>query len=265
MEKRSMSKTFEQPIAAYGPAIGEPEIQAITRALTGGHLVGAGPISRRVEAQMTELFGVAHVLLTASCTAALEMAVMTLELGPGDEVILPSFTFVSTANCLVLRGVRPVFADICAEALNLDPADVEQRITPRTRAILPVHYADVSCDMDALQEIADQHGLAIIEDAAQGVDAKWRNRYLGTLGDIGCYSFHATKNLTCGEGGAFLTNNPALAHRAEIVREKGTNRSAFLRGEVDKYTWVAAGSSYILSDLLASLLESQLRRRESRF
>ena len=257
-----MPKTLERTIAAYGPAIGEPEILAITQALTGGHLVGAGPISRRVEAQMQELFGVAHVLLTASCSAALEMAVMALELGPGDEVILPSFTFVSTANCVVLRGATPVFADICPETLNLDPADVDRRITPRTRAILPIHYAGVSCDMDALQEIADQHGLAIIEDAAQGVDAKWRDRYLGSIGTIGCYSFHATKNITCGEGGAFLTNDPVLARRAEIIRETGTNRAAFLRGEIDKYTWVAAGSSYILSDLLAALLAAQLQRRE---
>lgn len=257
-----MSTLIERPIAAYGPTIGDPEIQAVVQALTSGHLVGAGPVSRRVEAQMAEMFGVAHVLLTASCTAALEMAVMALELGPGDEVILPSFTFVSSANCLVLRGVRPVFADICPQTLNLDPADVERRITPRTRAILPVHYAGVSCDMDALQALADRYGLAIIEDAAQGVDATWRGRYLGTLGTIGCYSFHATKNLTCGEGGAFLTNDPVLARRAEIIREKGTNRAAFLRGDIDKYTWVAAGSSYILSDLLAALLEVQLQRRE---
>lgn len=250
------------PITAYGPQIGIPEIRAVTEALTDGHLVGAGPICRRVEAQMAELFHVQHVLLTTSCTAALEMAAMVLELGPGDEVILPSFTFVSTANCVVLRGAKPVFADIRPDTLNLDPEDVARRVTPHTRAIIPVHYAGVACDMDALQAIADEHRLAIIEDAAQGVDAAWRGRYLGTIGDMGCYSFHATKNLTCGEGGAFLTNDPGLARRAEIIREKGTNRAAFLRGEIDKYTWVAAGSSYILSDLLAALLEIQLRRRE---
>lgn len=261
-ESLSQTISAHKTIAAYGPDIGIPEIQAINRALTSGQLVGAGPISRRVEGQMAEVFGVAHVLLTASCTAALEMAVMALELGPGDEVILPSFTFVSTANCLVLRGVRPVFADICPETLNLDPADVERRITPRTRAILLVHYAGIGCDMDAFQRLADKRNLALIEDAAQGVDAQWRGRYLGTMGSIGCYSFHATKNLTCGEGGAFLTNDATLAHRAEIIREKGTNRAAFLRGEIDKYTWVAPGSSYILSDLLAALLECQLQRRE---
>lgn len=257
-----MSELLEQTITAYGPEIGIPEIQAVTRALTNGQLVGAGPISRRVEGQMAEIFGVAHVLLTASCTAALEIAVMALDIGPGDEVILPSFTFVSTANCLVLRGATPVFADICPGTLNLDPVDVERRITSHTRAILPIHYAGVGCDMDALQEIAHRHQLAIIEDAAQGVDARWRDLYLGTIGTIGCYSFHATKNLTCGEGGAFLTNDSEIARRAEIIREKGTNRAAFLRGEIDKYTWVAPGSSYILSDLLASLLESQMARRQ---
>ena len=249
-------------ISAYGPLIGEPEVQAVTQALAENRLVGAGPISRRVEARMRDLFHVEHVLLTASCTAALEMAIMALDIGPGDEVIMPSFTFVSTANCVVLRGAKPVFADISPDTLNLDPESVASRVTARTRAILPVHYAGVACDMDALQAIALQHGLAIIEDAAQGVDAAWRGRYLGTIGTVGCYSFHATKNLTCGEGGAFLTNDAELAQRAEIIREKGTNRAAFLRGEIDKYTWVAVGSSYILSDLLAALLEVQLERRE---
>lgn len=204
-------------ISAYGPLIGEPEVQAVTQALAENRLVGAGPISRRVEARMRDLFHVEHVLLTASCTAALEMAIMALDIGPGDEVIMPSFTFVSTANCVVLRGAKPVFADISPDTLNLDPESVASRVTARTRAILPVHYAGVACDMDALQAIALQHGLAIIEDAAQGVDAAWRGRYLGTIGTVGCYSFHATKNLTCGEGGAFLTNDAELAQRAEII------------------------------------------------
>jgi len=188
------------------------------------------------------------------------MALLALKLGPGEEVIMPSFTFVSTANCVVLRGAKPVFAEVDPLTLSLDPVDVAQRITSRTRAIIPVHYAGVACDMAALLSLAAEHGLALIEDAAQGVDARWNGQFLGTVGTAGCYSFHATKNITCGEGGAFLTNDSVLAHRAEIVREKGTNRSAFLRGEVDKYTWVSAGSSYILADLLAALLEVQLSR-----
>ncbi|MEI2608563.1 MAG: dTDP-4-amino-4,6-dideoxygalactose transaminase [Chitinophagaceae bacterium] len=248
------------PILPYALSLTEAEHQAMLIALQSGHLVGAGPISRRVEQQIQELFGVRHALLTASCTAALEMAMLTLDIGPGDEVILPGFTFVSTANCVVLRGAQPVFADICADTLNLDPEDVARRITPRTRAIMPVHYAGVACDMTALQNLADTHGLALIEDAAQGVGATYQGNYLGTVSTLGCYSFHATKNIVCGEGGALLTNDTTLAHKAEIIREKGTNRSAFLRGEIDKYTWVAAGSSYILSDLLASLLETQLPR-----
>lgn len=250
------------PIRAYGPLIGDGELQAISTALRDEHLVGAGPIGRRVENRLQELFGAKHALLTASCTAALELAMLALDIGPGDEVIMPSFTFVSTANCVVLRGARPAFAEICEETLNLDPRDVERRVTGRTRAIIPIHYAGVACDMIALQRIADKHGLMIVEDAAHAIDAMYHERYLGTLGAVGCFSFHATKNITCGEGGALLTNDPALAHRAEIIREKGTNRAAYLRGEVDKYTWVAAGSSYILSDLLAALLEAQLERRE---
>jgi dTDP-4-amino-4,6-dideoxygalactose transaminase len=189
------------------------------------------------------------------------MAMLVLDLKPGDEVIMPSFTFVSAANAVVLRGGQPVYADIQADTLNLDPADVEIRITARTRAIMPVHYAGVACDMDAFMDIAGRHGLAVIEDAAQGVDAYHRGRPLGTIGDMGCYSFHDTKNITCGEGGAFLTNRDDLATKAEMIREKGTNRTAFLRGEMDKYTWVSLGSSYIQSDLLAALLEAQLERR----
>lgn len=249
------------PIQAYAPPIGEQETQALAAALNEGYLVGAGPIGRRVEKQMQEIFGVKHVLLTASCTAALEMAMMVLDVGPGDEVIMPSFTFVSTANCVVLRGARPIFADIDPQTLCLDPTDVARKITPRTKAILLMHYAGGSCDMTTFRRLAHETKLPLIEDAAQVIDATYCGEYLGTLGTVGCYSFHATKNIVCGEGGAFVTNDSVLARQAEIIREKGTNRSAFLRGEVDKYTWVAPGSSYILSDLLAALLETQLEKR----
>jgi dTDP-4-amino-4,6-dideoxygalactose transaminase len=190
------------------------------------------------------------------------MAMIALGIGPGDEVIMPSFTFVSSANAVVLRGARPVFAEITPETLNIDPEDIVRQITPRTRAIVPVHYAGVACDMDAIMDIARRHRLFVIEDAAQGVDAYHGDRALGTIGDIGCYSFHDTKNITCGEGGAFLTNNDEIAEQAEFVREKGTNRSAFFRGEIDKYNWISPGSSYIQSDILAALLEAQLTRRE---
>lgn len=249
-------------IPATRPLLGDDERDALLRALDDRHLVGNGAVSRRVQRQLEQMVGVRHALLTPSCTAALEMAMLVLGIGPGDEVILPSFTFVSTANCVVLRGARPVFAEIRPDTLNIDPADIERRITPRTRAIIPVHYAGVACEMDAILDIAAAHDLAVVEDAAQGVDARYKGRALGTIGDIGCYSFHATKNITCGEGGAFLTNDDALAERAEIIHEKGTNRAAFVRGQVDKYTWVSAGSSYVLSDLLAALLEAQLARRE---
>ena len=244
------------------PYVGDEEEEAIKKALANGHLTGNGPICKRVQQQIQEMFEVKHVLLTPSCTAALEMAMLVLDIGPGDEVILPSFTFVSTANCIVLRGAKPVFAEIKPDTLNIDPKDIRRRITPRTKAIVPMHYAGVGCDMDAIIEIAEEHNLYVVEDAAQGVDALYKDQYLGTIGDIGCYSFHGTKNITCGEGGAFLTNDDELARRAEIAHEKGTNRAAFVRGQVDKYSWVSVGSSYVLSDLLAAVLEVQLGKRE---
>jgi dTDP-4-amino-4,6-dideoxygalactose transaminase len=191
------------------------------------------------------------------------MSMLALGIGPGDEVILPSFTFPSTANAIVLRGAVPVFADVEESTLTLDPLDVARRVTPRTRAIMPVHYAGVACQMDGLLEIARTSELFVVEDAAQGFGATWRGEHLGTLGDVGCYSFHATKTVTCGEGGAFVTNDDEIAARAEIIREKGTNRAAFFRGEVDKYTWVGQGSSYVLSDVLAAVLEAQLGRMEA--
>lgn len=244
------------------PYIGKEEEEAIIKALRGGHLRGDGPCTRRVQKQMEEWLGIKHVLLTTSCTHALEMAMIVLDIGPGDEVIMPSFNFVSSANAVVLRGATPVFADILPDTMNIDPEDIRKKITPSTKVIIPVHYSGVGCNMDAIMEIADEHNLYIVEDAAQGIDAYYKNKPLGVIGDIGCYSFHDTKNITCGEGGAFLTNDDKIAEKAELIREKGTNRAAFFRGEVDKYSWVNEGSSYIPSDLLVALLEVQLGKRE---
>lgn len=244
------------------PYVGVEEREAVAAALRQDVLHGDGPISHRVQEDLRDWLGVRHAFLTTSCTHAMEMAMIALSLEPGDEVIMPSFTFVSTANAIVLRGARPVFAEINPGTLNIDPEDVARKITSRTRVLMPVHYAGVACDMEALLKLAEEHDLYVVEDAAQGVDAYYKGRPLGTIGDIGCYSFHDTKNITCGEGGAFLTNDDEIARRAEIVREKGTNRSAFFRGEIDKYTWVSRGSSYIQSDLLAALLEAQLAKRK---
>ena len=237
------------------------EAERIARALEG-RVAGNGRFCQKVEGRLTELLGGRRVLLTTSCTHAMELALLALGIGPGDEVVCPSFTFVSTANAVLRVGARPVFADIEDRTLGLDPADVERRITPRTAAMLPVHYAGIAAEMDRLLEIAADHGLKTIEDAAHGLGASFRGRSLGALGDAGCFSFHETKNVTCGEGGAVTFADSEVAERAEIIREKGTNRSAFLRGEVDKYTWVAEGSSYILSDVLAALLDAQLDKLE---
>jgi len=245
------------PIAFSRPWFDEKEAAAVGEALRG-HVSGDGPIGRRVEARLAAQLGATRVLLTTSGTHALELALLALGVGPGQEVICPSFTFVSSANAVLRVGARPVFADIEDRTLGLDPADVEPRVTPRTVALLPVHYAGVAPDMGALLDIARRRGLRVVEDAAQGLAATWRGRALGTLGDAGCLSFHETKNVTCGEGGALVVGDPELARRAEIAREKGTNRAAFFRGEVDKYTWVAEGSSYVLSDVLAALLDAQL-------
>ena len=249
-----------------GPAIplsaawlGEAEAARVAEAMRG-RTAGDGPIGRRVERRLAERFEGRRVLLTTSCTHALELALLALGIGPGQEVICPSFTFVSTANAILRVGARPVFAEIEDRTLGLDTADVARRITDRTAALLPVHYAGVAPDMEGLLALAEARGLRVIEDAAQGLGSTWRKRPLGALGDVGCLSFHETKNITCGEGGALVVRDPDLAARAEIAREKGTNRSAFLRGEVDKYTWVAEGSSYILSDVLAAILDAQLDR-----
>jgi len=244
-------------IRFHSPSYDERELEAV-RAALAGHSQGDGPIGRRVEARLAELTGASRVLLTTSCSHAMELALLALGVGPGQEVICPSFTFASTANAALRVGARPVFAEIEEATLGLDPRDVERRLTPRTAVLLPVHYAGVAPDMEALLDIAKRRGLRVVEDAAQGIAARWRGRALGTLGDAGCLSFHETKNLSCGEGGALLVSDPELAKRAEIAREKGTNRAAFFRGEVDKYTWVAEGSSYVLSDVLAAILDVQL-------
>ncbi|MGI9252342.1 MAG: dTDP-4-amino-4,6-dideoxygalactose transaminase [Thermomicrobiales bacterium] len=227
-----------------------------------GVISGDGPFGKRCEAWLESALGCPRALLTTSCTHALEMAALLLGIGPGDEVILPSFTFVSAANAVVLRGARPVFVDIRRDTLNLDERQIEQAITPRTRAIMVVHYAGVACDMDAIGEIAARHGLPVIEDNAHGLFGGWRGRPLGAFGALSTASFHETKNLTCGEGGALIVNDPALIERAEIIREKGTDRSRFFRGQVDKYSWVDAGSSYVISDLLAAVLLGQLEEHE---
>jgi dTDP-4-amino-4,6-dideoxygalactose transaminase len=223
---------------------------------------GDGAFAHRCEILMRQRFGAASVQLTTSCTSALEVAALLSNLEPDDEVIMPSYTFVSTANAFWLRRAKVKFVDIRRDTLNIDEAQIEAAIGPRTRAIVPVHYAGVGCEMDAIMAIGARHGLVVVEDAAQGVNATYQGRFLGTIGDMGCYSFHESKNFVAGEGGAFLTNNRDLACRAEIVREKGTNRSQFFRGEVDKYTWMDIGSSYIVSDLLAAVLLAQLEAME---
>ena len=207
---------------------------------------------------MEKTLGVKRALITTSCTHALEMASVLLDIQPGDEVIVPSFTFVSTPNAFVQRGGRPVFCDVRPDTLNLDETLLESLITPRTKAIVPVHYAGVACEMDAILEIAARHGVSVVEDNAHGLFGKYKGRYLGTLGAMGTQSFHETKNITCGEGGALLINDARYTERAEIIREKGTNRARFFRGQVDKYSWVDVGSSYVMSDVLAAFLYGQL-------
>jgi len=239
----------------------EPALIAAAHA--NGQLAGDGPFTRRCHDWLERRTGAPRALLTHSCTAALELTALLLDLAPGDEVILPSFTFVSTANAFVLRGAVPVFVDVRPDTLNLDESRIEAAITPRTRAIVPVHYAGVACEMDAILAIARKHGLRVVEDAAQGVMATYKGRALGALGDLGAYSFHETKNVIAGEGGALLVNDPALAARAEILREKGTDRSRFFRGEVDKYTWQEAGSSFLPGELIAAFLAAQLEEAES--
>jgi len=245
------------------PSLVGTEYRYIAQALENGHISGDGAFTRRCHALLEQTLGVERALLTTSCTHALEMSALLLDAKSDDEVIVPSFTFVSTINAFVLRGARPVFADIRPDTLNIDEAQLEPLITPRTRAILVVHYAGVGCEMDEILEIAGRHGIAVIEDNAHGLFGKYRGRTLGGLGRLATLSFHETKNITCGEGGALLINAPELVERAEIIREKGTNRAKFFRGQVDKYTWVDVGSSYLPSDLLAAYLLAQLEAAES--
>lgn len=239
------------------------ELQYIAEANGGHRLAGDGPFTKRCHQWLERHTGALKALLTHSCTAALEMSALLLDIAPGDEVIMPSYTFVSTANAFVLRGGVPVFVDIREDTLNLDERLVEAAITPRTRAIVPVHYAGVSCEMDALMDIASRHGLAIVEDAAQGLESTYKGRKLGSIGTLGALSFHETKNVISGEGGALLVNDAAYAVRAEIIREKGTDRSRFFRGEVDKYTWQEVGSSFLPGDMVAAFLWAQFERSES--
>ncbi len=245
------------------PGIVGPELEYIQRAIADGHASGDGPFTRKCHTLLEDQLGVPKVLLTTSCTHALEMAAILLHIQPGDEVIIPAFTFVSTVNAFVLRGAHPVFIDIRPDTLNMDEALLERLITPRTKAVVPVHYAGVGCEIDTILAIAARHDIAVVEDNAHGLFGKYRGQYLGTFGALATQSFHETKNFTCGEGGALLINDPALVERAEIIREKGTNRCRFFRGQVDKYTWVDLGSSYLPSDLLAAFLYAQLEARDA--
>lgn len=245
------------------PYMAGKELWYITEAHASGHLSGDGSFTRRCQHWLEERTGAEKALLTHSCTAALEMAAILAEVGPGDEVIMPSYTFVSTANAFVLRGATPVFIDIREDTLNLDESLIEAAITERTRAIVPVHYAGVGCEMDTINDIARRHGILVIEDAAQALLSSYRGKPLGALGDLGSLSFHETKNIISGEGGAILVNNSKFLSRAETIREKGTNRKAFFRGEVDKYSWVDIGSSYLPSDLIAAYLWAQMEDADS--
>ncbi|MGE9553253.1 dTDP-4-amino-4,6-dideoxygalactose transaminase [Erwinia amylovora] len=240
------------------PVVGT-ELEYMQSAMGSGKLCGDGGFTRRCQQWMENKFGSKKVLLTPSCTASLEMAAILTDIQPGDEVIMPSYTFVSTANAFVLRGATIVFVDIRPDTLNIDENLIEAAITDKTRVIVPVHYAGVACEMDAIMALAEKYKLFVVEDAAQGVMSTYKGKALGTLGHIGCFSFHETKNYTAGgEGGATLINDPSLVERAEIIREKGTNRSQFFRGQVDKYTWRDIGSSYLMSDLQAAWLWAQL-------
>lgn len=239
------------------------EMEYIAQCHRNGKLAGDGPFTKLCHGWVEQRTGTAKALLTHSCTAALEMAALLLDIKAGDEIIMPSYTFVSTANAFVLRGGVPVFVDIRPDTLNINEHLIEEAITPRTRAIVPVHYAGVACEMDTIMAIAKKHNLAVVEDAAQGVMASYKGKALGSIGDIGAYSFHETKNVISGEGGALLVNNKDMSLRAEIIREKGTDRSRFFRGEVDKYTWQEVGSSFLPGELIAAFLWAQLEQADA--
>jgi dTDP-4-amino-4,6-dideoxygalactose transaminase len=245
------------------PSFVGKEFEYITQAMEKLHISGDGYFTKQCQTFLERALSVPKVLLTTSCTHALEMAAFLLDLKPGDEVIVPSFTFVSTVNAFVIRGARPVFIDIRPDTLNLDERLLAEKISSRTKAVVPVHYAGVGCEMDTILAIAKRFDLAVVEDNAHGLFGRYKDRFLGTLGAVATQSFHETKNITCGEGGALLINDPAMIERAEIIREKGTNRSRFFRGQVDKYSWVDLGSSYLPSDILAAFLYAQLEAGET--
>jgi dTDP-4-amino-4,6-dideoxygalactose transaminase len=249
------------PIPLTLPNLEGNEQLYMVEALTRSRLSGDGPFTKRAQELLEELLGVDKALLTTSCTSALDMTALLLDIQPGDEVIVPAFTFVSSINAYVMRGAKPVFADIRADTLNIDESKLEALVTPRTKVIVVVHYAGVACAMDSIMQVADRHGVAVVEDNAHGLFASYCGRHLGTYGRLATLSFHETKNFTCGEGGALLINDRSLIPRAEVIREKGTNRTQFFRGQVDKYTWVDIGSSYLPSDLLAAMLLGQLEAR----
>lgn len=244
------------------PAVLGTEINYINEAIKRGKFSGDGWFTSQCSLWFKENCGAPNVLMTTSCTHALEMAAMLAGIEPGDEVIMPSYTFVSTANAFALRGAKVVFVDVRPDTMNMDEMLIESAITTKTKAIVPVHYAGVACEMDAIMKLALKYNLIVIEDAAQGVMSKYKEKYLGTIGHIGCYSFHETKNYNCGEGGAIVINDSSLIQKAEIIREKGTNRTRFFRGEVDKYTWVDVGSSYLPSELNAAFLYAQLEQAQ---
>jgi dTDP-4-amino-4,6-dideoxygalactose transaminase len=263
MPSDNPSRAAEHFVPFNQPLVLGRELEYVAQAIQSRNIAADGPFTRRCARLMEERFGIPKVLMTPSCTAALEMAAMLCNLGPGDEVILPSYTFVSTANAVVRLGARPVFVEIRPDTLNLDESKIEAAITSRTRAIFPVHYAGVACEMDSILRIARDCSLMVVEDAAQGVNAFYNGRALGSMGQLGTYSFHDTKNIVCGEGGALCCNDPALFERAEIIRDKGTNRAKFFRGEVDKYTWIDHGSSYIPSEIACAFLAAQLEAMDA--
>ena len=254
-------RSMQDPAPFNRPHLTGRELSNIAEAHINGQLSGDGPFTKLCEHWLEKL-GAQRALLTHSCTAALEMAAILCKVGPGDEVIMPSYTFVSTANAFVLRGAVPVFVDIRADTLNIDETKIEAAITPRTKVIVPVHYAGVGCEMDTIMDIAKRHRLLVVEDAAQACLSTYKGRQLGTIGDLGCFSFHETKNIVCGEGGALLVNRAELVGRAEIIREKGTNRSSFVSGKVDKYTWMDIGSSFLPGELTAAFLWAQMAEAE---
>ncbi len=266
--RNALSFTAARPGPGYTIPFNRPsvlgrEMVYIQEALAALHISGDGKFTRKVSVLLEEIIQAPKVLMTTSCTHALEMAALLLKIRPGDEIVVPAFSFVSTVNAFVLRGAKPVFADIRRDTLNIDESRIESLITPRTRAILVVHYAGAGCEMDPILEIASRHGISVVEDNAHGLMGRYRGRSLGTFGCLSTLSFHETKNFTCGEGGALVINDPQFTERAEILREKGTDRSRFFRGQVDKYSWMDIGSSYLPSDLLAAFLFAQLEMRDT--